>query len=293
VLLLALIALPGCGLLPPQARQFLERLGAEWDALVAVLTGGRSPLAKKAGQKRESVGDENERSAANAEIAQEMLKVIYRRDLQDPKETLGWSQAMDQGASVEGIYNGLTRSSDYRKVESSAGQAAPAALQAFVRELLRLEAALPEPTTFTEESARPLARPVQPSLPEPGEKAAPAPSPVASRSRAAPEERGRELAQVFRAASVFTLKRVLGEEALKVIAEQKARGKLAEWYGNWAASVAKEAGVGFGLALRSKPDEVFHRSWAKQATEDRLVWEVLNRLHRILNETDRGSAKSP
>ena len=37
-------------------------------------------------------------------------------------------------------------------------------------------------------------------------------------------------------------------------------------------------------------DESFHREWALQLPVDRLKWEVLNRLHRLLNDAVRASS---
>lgn len=117
----------------------------------------------------------------------------------------------------------------------------------------------------------------------------------------------------FGLASLFTLKRVLSDEALKVLAakgnvartavgssgavapaaepspgksEESPRVKLAGWYSKWAVHMAQK-NVDFGVALRNKPDEAFHFKWATEVSEDQIIWEVLNRLHRILNEANK------
>ena len=62
--------------------------------------------------------------------------------------------------------------------------------------------------------------------------------------------------------------------------------KMALWYSRWVVHMASR-NVDFGVALRNKPDEAFHYKWALTAAEDRLKWEVLNRVHRVLNEANR------
>jgi hypothetical protein len=79
----------------------------------------------------------------------------------------------------------------------------------------------------------------------------------------------------------------LGDEALRVLSTKTSSPEeLALWYGKWAANMASRK-VDFGLALRNKPSPEFHARWARQAPPDRLKWEVLNRLHRVLNEAER------
>ena len=95
--------------------------------------------------------------------------------------------------------------------------------------------------------------------------------------------------QVFEGASLYTLKRVAGDEALKVINHHQQLGTLASWYGAFAARQAA-SGVDFGLELRNKADEAFHKHWAdrvlKSSQQDRLIWEVLNRVHRTINRAE-------
>jgi hypothetical protein len=45
--------------------------------------------------------------------------------------------------------------------------------------------------------------------------------------------------------------------------------------------------VDFGVALRNKADEAFHLKWATEVSEDQIIWEVLNRLHRVLNDANK------
>lgn len=202
-----------------------------------------------------------EAQARNAEIVQEMFKVVHLRDTQNPNEIVDWVEALNEGASVEGLYRGLTRSTLYRKLEVDRGPARAGTVENFVREVLRLEDALGERIPLEAPGVRP--------------------SPVPGQTRV------QELSVLYAGVSAFTLKRVLGEAGVHCVATQKLRGKLAPWYGAWASALGREKVADFGLALRNKDDEGFHRAWAETAPEDRVLWEVLNRLNRILNETER------
>jgi hypothetical protein len=92
---------------------------------------------------------------------------------------------------------------------------------------------------------------------------------------------------LFVGASIFTLKRVLGDEAIKVMAAKaEYKEKFALWYSKWVVHMASR-NVDFGIGLRNKPDEAFHYKWAVEASPEKLKWEVLNRLHRVLNEANR------
>ncbi len=88
---------------------------------------------------------------------------------------------------------------------------------------------------------------------------------------------------VFFRARLFTLKRILGDEALRLVSEKAADPRaLSQWYSTWAAQMAGR-GVDFGHEKRNLAVTDFHRDWAQGASPDRIAWEVLNRLHRILN----------
>lgn len=278
-------------------------------------TPSASPAAEGA-----PTSDLARRSKENAELLAEIHQVLYIRDPREPRsegergEFGSMVDSMNQGASLEGIYNGYAHSSEYRKLEVEHRGASPEALKIFAAELAVLEAELPEATVFDERSARPLATPVQPSLegegpaegasatapgvevvefkgktaaggPQPFEKAQPTapPKPTLDQLQALYERQ-------FVGASIYTLKRVIGDEAQKVIAAKKASPQsLALWYSKWVLRLLASRGaqgVSFGVALRSKPDEEFHYKWAMAISPDRLLWEVLNRLNRMLNEAN-------
>ena len=247
------------------------------------------------------------KTQANAEILQEMIRVVLLKEPSDRSTFSGFVDTMNQGLSIEGLYNGFTLSSEYRDLETRSPVASGEAVKIFVEELVQLELELPQPTVFDERSALPIPRPVQPGEVEPapiggpengnggfardlsfpGAKASVVPvSGTTAVATATPA--GQPLTReggmaIFGRASILTLKRVLGSEGLKVIRAKKATPDgLSLWYGKFAARLATR-GVDFGIALRNKADEAFHVQWAKSATEDQLVWEVLNRLHRLLN----------
>jgi hypothetical protein len=201
-----------------------------------------------------------------AELLREMMFVVFMKEPKDLAEFRSYQNVMEQGASLEGIYNGFTHSSDYRTLESMNRGASAEALRDFGEELTALESALPEPTEFDASSAEPLARPVMPDGSEDASPpvARPKPKPVVLSAE--------EYSKLFVGASIFTLKRVLGDEALKVIASKRDfPGKLALWYSKWVVRIAeRHAKVDFGIPQRNKPDEAFHYDWAIGAPEDQL-----------------------
>lgn len=319
--LLVLGASPGCEYLSPELNAQLAKI---WRLVGRSIFGEQavappvSPSAKpspkvSAASTASSDGggltsDLAKKSKVNGEILREMIFVVYNRE---PRDRAGFGSlvdSMNQGASFEGIYNGLSHSSAFRQLESENPGATPGALKVFAQELALLEAELPAQTEFDDKSARPLAMPVQPSSDgtgggetvEFGQKEAKKDgggvenwsTPTASRVdvRALSEK----YAGLFVGASVFTLKRVLGDEALKVIAAKSAtRDGLASWFAKWAARTSSY-GVDFGIPQRNSADEQFHARWAITAADESLKWEVLNRLHRLLNHANFGvSAPRP
>lgn len=221
-------------------------------------------------------------SRGNAEFLQEVFRVVWLQEPTDKAEFGNWVDTLNQGASFEGVYNAFTHASHYRELEQRNRGASVAALRAFTEELAALSVELPQPTRFTTSAASPLPMPVEPSA-EGGSAESDLGDSRPTRPPGDLSKLREEYAGVFVGASVFTLKRVLGDEALKVLtSKSQYREKLAEWYGKWVVRMCGR-GVDFGLALRNKPDEALHYQWALQATMDRIVWETLNRLHRVIN----------
>lgn len=214
----------------------------------------------------------------DAQLLREVFHVVLLREPASSREFDAFMGPIAQGGSIEGTYNGIVNSTFYHNLEERANPASPATLRVFSRELIRLEGDLPHPTDFDIDPPLSVAK----------------------------------VSQRFRKASLFYLKRVLANEGLKVIEAQEDLDRsvvsgrvpgsekrvapggthLALWYGEWAAALAREK-VDFGIPLRNLPDPAFHRQWAAHATEDRLSWEVLNRLHRLLNAAEaRGAVAS-
>jgi len=231
-----------------------------------------------------------EQAKQNAELLQEVMRVVYDRDPSNRAEFGSLVDSMNQGASIEGLYNGFTHSSEYRKLEVENPGSSRAALRFFASELARTEAELKPPTVFGPESARPLAVPEAPGDSSAGDASAGSPGnpgvtevEFGKAAESAPTGDEAKYMRIFSGASIFTLKRVLGDEMLRLIAQKLKDPKaLRDWYGKWAARMCGE-NVDFGLPQRNLTDAAFHSKWAASADHDRLIWEVLNRVHRVLN----------
>ncbi len=190
----------------------------------------------------------------NAELLHEIFVVVFMEEPKDRNDFENWLDSVNQGASFEGVYHGLVQSTEYKRLETTSPAASVETLQTFGAELARIEAELPVPTSF------------ESSIP-------------ASKISAD------QYAKQFVTQSIFTLKRILGDEALKLVASKSGyKEKLALWYSRWAVQMAQR-NIDFGISLRNLGDEPFHYKWAVENSEDLVRWEVLNRLHRILNES--------
>lgn len=343
--LVACFTLPACAFLPDSMQSFGRRLQAEWDALLEVLQGKQSPLAGKKPEEAASPGagtlqgDAAARAKANAELLHEMFLVIFLEEPEDRSSFGSYVDSLNQGASLEGVYNGFAHSKNYRRLEVLHRGASPSALTAFCEELAQIQLQLSTPTAFNEKSALPLpvlgqqaelgtsasesggggggagagtgagaggvsvvtfgqvkdanAAPRDAGASGAGSRAASPGSTGASASSASatPQSQHRELVEryqtIFKDASIFTLKRVLADELLKLIYEKKMDRKvLSDWFAGWAVSLRRYH-VDFGLEQRNSVDLKFHSTWAMNAPEDRLIWEALNRVHRLLNTLHR------
>jgi hypothetical protein len=192
----------------------------------------------------------------NAEVLHEIYQVVLLHEPKSKSEFGSWLDVLNQGASFEGVYNGFTHSDEYGKLERSGATANLEALKSFTEELSGIEAQLEHPTAFDELK---LKKPLD-----------------------SPESIAKYQAH-FSGTNIFRLKRVLGEEALKLVwQKRKSPEALASWYSKWVVHMASR-NIDFGLPLRNKPDEKFHSDWAMKTPIDRIEWEVLNRLHRMLN----------
>jgi len=187
----------------------------------------------------------NQESAAakaqrNGEILQEMIRVIWLDEPESAEMFGEWLNSLNEGASIEGIYNGLIHNQTYRRREQSSESANVEALKAFIEMMLDLQSDLSQ-----------------------------------SMDRGA-------LEAGFRNLSVYGLKRILGDEALARLRRFRSPLDLSKWYGPWAAHMTR-FNVDFGLKQRNLSEADFHEQWSMQASPGSLDWEVLNRVHRVLN----------
>jgi hypothetical protein len=217
----------------------------------------------------------------NSELLSEIFRVVFNQDAVEDKIDFGGLLAsLNQGASFEGIYRGIIAGSRYRALESKSQAASPAELRVFATELADLQSLMRNPTEFSLTDSKKAPEIVFPDGSVP---VVSSPSSQEIKKKVDKPERVQELIRIFIGASSFTLKRVLGEEALRKFDEDKDdSGGIAQWY----AKLAVRLGTGkvdFGLELRNRPDFDFHFKFAQQIARDRVKWEVLNRYHRTLN----------
>jgi len=317
LLVLLLLLLTACDLLPPEGRKAINAASKVLlGELKSELNGDKPPspthsthssgssaaTSEQTNSTPSVVGESSSATTvsnakANSEILHEMLQVVFMREPKNRAEFGNWADTLNQGASLEGVYNGLTHSAEYRKLEVANAGASPKALNVFVQELAILELELPEITEFDATSAAPLPILGNAEVTNPTEviefkKRRNSNTPDSARNSQKPSSLflAEKYAKVFVGASIFTLKRVISDEALKVIdSKSQYRQKFAFWYSKWVVHMTQR-NVDFGIPLRNKPDEAFHFKWAMQSatqsSDDRIKWEVLNRLHRVLNDAN-------
>lgn len=171
-----------------------------------------------------------------------MYADIFMSKPTDLVEFASLVDAMNQGASLEGIYNGLIHSRAYLALETNQPAVKDATFKIFMEAYESLDSELPQ----------------------------------------------KQLLGALDPTSLFHLKALLSAQAFRVVEAKRARpGELAAWYGKWAAHLAEKK-VDFGIAQRNSANEKFHFNWAMHASVDQLQWEVLNRLHRLMNFTESG-----
>lgn len=211
---------------------------------------------------------------AHAQILSEMLRVVFREEPSRAR-LVSLSDIWSQGASLEGIYNGLTHSSDYRRYEFGHPGNSKAALDYFSQTLSWVEKQISPPGEITVATASPIALPLD--LSDPG--AAPAPVKLLLIDPAV-------YSGTFAQSSIYTLKRVLSDEFLRLVDLKKASPGFARWYAE-AVVRTNALKIDFGLSLRNSGDVQFYETWAGSASDDQIKWEILNRIHRILNSTQK------
>ncbi len=235
----------------------------------------------------------------NAAFIKEAHLVILEREVR-AEEFNRWINALNQGASYEGIVNGLSLGDEYRSKES--GVAPPEALRMYARIMTRL--AIDE----TYDSKKFPAPPLGTETPNGNESSAskgkqgdggnkteiemqnsvtpPAPSKEYENKLLA------EFAQKGVNKPLYVLKRECAREALKVMDTKKIyREKLATWYGYFAA-YTNSYKVDFGINDRNVATDMTHYQWALSASEDRIKWEIFNRIHRLFNSTQTANVRT-
>lgn len=187
-----------------------------------------------------------EKFAFHRWLVTEMLEQVYAKPPLSDEVVNNWANVFSQRGSMEGVYRGMVQSTDYFALET--GRADLKALRFFAQEM----AAMDHPNNKDSDEV----------------------------VKATAEKYARE----YMGKPLFTLKRVLGDRVLDESSSRKAdKDRLATWYANFVGRWAK-AGISFGMAQRDKPDEAFHFKWAKDNNLGMLQWELLNRVHRVLNE---------
>ena len=161
-----------------------------------------------------------------------MYRVVYVMEPTPGPQFSQYVSILNQGASLEGIYNGFAHSSFYRRLEEQNPGARLEAFAVFVDLLSRFESQMKSPTLFTETSALPLQHPDDPAVPEnEGTEEALHFGTHAPAQATAVGTSADRVKHLFASSSIFTLKRVLGDEAMKLFDEKKQDPKaLAAWY---------------------------------------------------------------
>jgi hypothetical protein len=238
-----------------------------------------------ASQNPDSVLSAEAMSKQNSEILSEMFRVVFNQEAVDDKTDFsGLLQSLNQGASLEGIYRGIIAGSRYRALESKGQAASPDELKAFAMEMSELQDIMRSPTEFSNVDAKKAPEIVFPDGDIP---VVASPSSQEVKKKLDKASRVQELVRIFIGASSFTLKRTLGEEALRKFDEDKSDpGVVAHWYAKLVLRLATSK-VDFGLELRNRADFDFHFKFAQKIAIDRVKWEVLNRYHRYLNAAGR------
>lgn len=230
---------------------------------------------------RKTDGLDSASSLRNAERLGEVYRVVLMRDASNRQAFGSWVDSLNQGASFDGVYRAFTHSDLYRELEKGAVPAPTAAYGRFEKWFLDLRSERKSPDPLQLRMGEPLAGVV---MPDGTTESDPGGVRVVEFGKKTEVLEELDARRVFGRSSGFTLKRVLGEEVLAVIDEKRSGspGDLSDWYARFSVRTAAE-GVDFGLPQRNLADELFHREWARHAEYDALVWECLNRVHRLLN----------
>jgi hypothetical protein len=213
--------------------------------------------------------DAEKRLYESTQLLREMFQVVLLREPYGPEEFGVYVNSLSQGGSLEGIYNGFVNSEQYHKMESTPAPAYSGTVKVFAQVIAPIQREL------SKTKVHPTDLGVGPVSFDPA-----------------------QYEKLYAKASFFELKRLLGNEALKLVEAKlgkgDSRGELAQWYANWAVQMTTQM-VDFGIPLRNRPDAQFHHDWVMSlgadVVSDRVIWEVLNRTHRILNSAESKSSQ--
>lgn len=244
-----LLILPGCRLSEPALKFFNQHVGPIFSVRLQFIDTLPPVPAPSASAEAELEGHRK----ISASFIKEAHSVVLEREV-SKEEFDRWMNVLDQGGSLEGIHNGLTHGDEYRNKEK--GIAPPDALRLYAQLMAALDI-----DGRAEGSA---------AIPEADKK-----------------KLISEYAQKAVNKSLYTLKREATLQAIKTMDTRKAyKDKWATWFSKFSVST-NARGVDFGSPERNKSDEQAQYQWALDASEDRVKWEVFNRIHRLFNGTGR------
>lgn len=266
---------------------FLERLNREWNSLKSVLQGGRSSLSSDSPEARR-----RRKLKAQSEILSEMHKVVLKAPLKDRKKYAGLLGALEEGASLEGIYRGFVSTPEYRELEKRGPRASGDVFERFVTLLMDAQLSLPEARILMPQDGDPPKRLGYQHLvnPKRGTNEGTLLKAHLELYRKALKSARSGNAQkldalyreIFSRSSIYTLKRILSDEVLRLMDSMKNHPiRMAEWYSNFAVTSTAYQ-IDFALEPRNSAEADMHRKWALKAEYEQVVWEVLNRIHRLL-----------
>lgn len=233
---------------------------------------------------------------ALSQIYNEMIEVVFEQSPQNKSDFFEKVGALTQGATLEGLFNGLTHSAFYRSYESQSSVVTPKELQFFANEFAEIQLSLKEPVEISESLRNPMGDVQFPT----GEEKSDSDSGVSAMITIAGKSKqalALEFQTFFQQSRHAVLKRVLSDAMMQKIDESIKNPKDFEaWYGAFCQRYA-HLGVDFGLKLRNQNNPEFHvqwlqglnRMWGADTARDRVVWEVLNRVHRVMNSYQKES----
>ena len=209
------------------------------------------------------------------QLAAEFLKELHQATLErelTTDEFNRWMNVLDQGGSYEGIYNGVVNGAEYKDKETGAAPVGTIKVYADIMTLLAIDAKYDPLKLRSSEAAD-------------KETVEPLPQQATAEEKAALHQ---EFEQKALNKSAYALKREAGFEALRLMELKKEyKEKFATWFGHFVLytneRAQKEGLASFGVNGRTQGDEYYHYQWALKNSEDRVRWEVLNRIHRLIN----------